>query len=144
MLYPSSKTLLNWFKYEVSKKLLTHYSQCACTEQSHSYKSNYRKNGDFALLLLDWDLDCSRPIRIMGSIATVAMATYHMASSQVVKFNLLNPNFFSLQTTFSPHMPLTPYFHFCPSSDCKTRPMSISGHNKQSRDFDNTHSLTST
>ena len=55
--------------------------------------------------------------------------------------NPLNSNFFSLQTTFSPHMPpthlisisvqaLTPKLHPCPTS----------GLNKQSRDFDHTHS----
>ena len=33
--------------------------------------------------------------------------------------------------------------HFCPSSDSKTEPMSTSSLNKQSRDFNHTHSLTS-
>ena len=56
--------------------------------------------------------------------------------------NPLNP---SLQTTFSPHMPWTHHISISvhASSDSKTAPMSTSGLNKQSCDFDHTHSLTS-
>ena len=41
------------------------------------------------------------------------------------------------------HLMHVPYLHFCPSSDSETAPMSTSGLNKQSRDFDHTHPCNS-